>query len=180
MTQPGYTFVLVGACAMSLGCKLRTDIRRRLINKFDRSGLMPEAENQICAALIGPNAYKSGEPYEFDSPGLVETANADTNRTPNAFGVIGLNVPAPGGFFAAPKRTTKLPPKPTDAELESMFPGELCAGCGAKEGEEGGALLACGKCKTRKYCGKECQKQHWKLHKALCEGPEGNKENIMQ
>lgn len=28
--------------------------------------------------------------------------------------------------------------------------------------------MACGKCKDRKYCSKQCQKHHWKKHRMVC------------
>lgn len=38
-----------------------------------------------------------------------------------------------------------------------------CVKCGKKDN-----LMACAKCKTTQYCGRECQKADWKLHKVLC------------
>ena len=36
-------------------------------------------------------------------------------------------------------------------------------GCGV-----GAALLQCSQCKTTRYCSKECQRLHWKVHKPAC------------
>jgi hypothetical protein len=33
-------------------------------------------------------------------------------------------------------------------------------------------LLTCGKCGSVSYCNKECQKKHWKQHKAVCQAAE--------
>lgn len=41
-----------------------------------------------------------------------------------------------------------------------------CANCG--KGPESGKLMACGKCKTVKYCGRDCQVANFKEHKTLC------------
>jgi len=42
-----------------------------------------------------------------------------------------------------------------------------CATCGEKE-EFIGLLLACGGCRSKHYCTKECQKKDWKSHKKVC------------
>lgn len=41
-------------------------------------------------------------------------------------------------------------------------------GCKVWGNMAGAKLLRCGKCGFAKYCGKECQKTDWKLHKKLC------------
>lgn len=33
-------------------------------------------------------------------------------------------------------------------------------------------LLRCGRCKTIRYCSKECQSKHWRIHKDMCRPPE--------
>ena len=42
-----------------------------------------------------------------------------------------------------------------------------CAGCEKKE-EFRGDFNLCARCKKVAYCGKECQKAHWKTHKQRC------------
>ena len=39
----------------------------------------------------------------------------------------------------------------------------ICAGCGIPN-----ASSACGKCRTVRYCTKECQLHHWSIHKPIC------------
>ena len=44
-----------------------------------------------------------------------------------------------------------------------------CVACGAASGSGGTALKSCDRCKRVSYCGKECQRAHWKAgHKAAC------------
>ena len=44
----------------------------------------------------------------------------------------------------------------------SSLPSKLCASCGAE------ANSYCGKCRSVCYCGRECQTNHWKIHKPTC------------
>jgi hypothetical protein len=44
---------------------------------------------------------------------------------------------------------------------------ERCASCGV-EGSGDKKLLRCGACGSVSYCGPDCQKQHWKVHKTTC------------
>ncbi|KAF3942450.1 hypothetical protein ABW19_dt0209667 [Dactylella cylindrospora] len=61
------------------------------------------------------------------------------------------------------------------ADQKHEFPGSqskqatpgTCAVCSKREGA-GISLLKCGRCKNREYCGKECQKKDWKVHKDSC------------
>lgn len=48
--------------------------------------------------------------------------------------------------------------------------GPSCGTCGNIFGEEGKGLLACSRCKIRRYCGTDCQKEDWKIHKVVCGG----------
>lgn len=43
-----------------------------------------------------------------------------------------------------------------------------CSSCGKSSAALPHPLLVCGGCKKARYCSKDCQKQDWKIHKALC------------
>lgn len=49
-------------------------------------------------------------------------------------------------------------------ELAALPPSNGCASCG----KESARLMACGRCKAVKYCGRDCQIAHFKEHKTLC------------
>jgi MYND finger len=44
---------------------------------------------------------------------------------------------------------------------------KYCSGCFLEE-TTSGAFKVCAKCKAVSYCGKNCQTQHWRLHKKVC------------
>ena len=48
-----------------------------------------------------------------------------------------------------------------------------CANCGIYEGVDGSQLSSCARCHAVKYCGIECQRQHWRSggHKKFCLTP---------
>lgn len=48
-----------------------------------------------------------------------------------------------------------------------------CAHCGTTE-----HLVRCSRCEVTAYCGKECQKKHWKKHKKVCKEPNNERFNI--
>ena len=52
---------------------------------------------------------------------------------------------------------------PQSTSPPSSLPSKLCASCGAEA-----ANSYCGKCRSVCYCGKECQTNHWKIHKPTC------------
>ncbi|KAI4644745.1 uncharacterized protein J4E78_009564 [Alternaria triticimaculans] len=166
--DPTYVYVLLGACAMTLGCKLPAAYITMLKKVYTEGGLMPAAQGQMKKALFGPNGYKNGVPYDFKSKSITEEANARPSEPANGMGFQMMNVPGPGGLFSTgmTDSSTSLVVK----ELREQFnKPDLCGGCGVKARAGGDALLSCAKCKNRKYCSTECQKKHWKVHKKVCE-----------
>ena len=84
--------------------------------------------------------------------------------------------PKPAGAKA------KAAPEDDDADLDAVLDAAIraneavagspaalrlveytCGGCGA-----GQPPLKCGGCAVVRYCGEQCQKAHWSVHKARC------------
>lgn len=168
--DPCYGYVLLGACAMTLGCTLPDSYIDMLKIVYTEGGLMPEALKQMHKALFGPDGYKNGAPYDFESKDLVETANAmvdDSDDKSNGLGYKMLNVMSPGGIFntGMGNSTDSIIMKELRSKLHNP---DACAECSARHGQDGTELLQCSRCKDRKYCSSACQKKHWKIHKKLC------------
>jgi hypothetical protein len=137
----GYQFMLLGACAMTLGCKLECDFKELLIKRYRTSGLMRDALYMMQLALgDGPDRYKD-TPYDFWSKGLVgadpEEYEEDETAKPPFIG-------------------------------RKVWPTDVCGGCGAEDRLDGEPLLACGKCKRQKYCSRVCQQARFEQHKRVC------------
>lgn len=49
---------------------------------------------------------------------------------------------------------------------KEMQQNRKCAGCNVEEGNE--KFKPCAKCRSVLYCGRACQKKHWKQHKKFC------------
>lgn len=181
--NPGYKLVLIGACAMMMGCTLKNEFIECLRNVFLKVGLMRDALKQVDTALNGPHGFTNGEPYYWGPFGVHDKVKDPQNDRFNPNSMF-INVPAPGpGFFVKPD-TSALENK-IKARMEIIKqekPDDVCGGCGGTQGKEGQALLTCAKCKTRKYCTKECQKGHWATHKQLCAKLPGDRsnDNVMQ
>lgn len=101
LQDPCYVYLLLGACAMTLGCRLPEPYTAMLKMVYTEGGLMPDALKQMRKALFGPNGYNNGIPYDFESKDRLETANSmvQQDEKPNKFGIFGMNVPSPGGLF---------------------------------------------------------------------------------
>lgn len=175
MRGPCYTYILLGACAMELGCHLPESFLDMLKIVYTEGGFLAEALEQLHKALFGPDGFKNGQPYDFESKGLIDTMSDAMSS--DAMG-------GPGSMFG-PSRSNSIDPtilkelrdKSGTNSVYSTILKELrdkrhnpgvCAECSASHGEGGSALLLCARCKDRKYCSSVCQKKHWKIHKKLC------------
>jgi hypothetical protein len=76
LQDPCYVYVLLGACAMTLGYPLPQGYIATLKKVYTEGGLMPDALKQMKKALAGPGGYRNGEAYDFESKDLIETANS--------------------------------------------------------------------------------------------------------
>ena len=65
----------------------------------------------------------------------------------------------------------KIQGSPSDfmgsADAQKRVALQVCAKCGAKEAAMA-QFKKCTMCKVTFYCGRECQKAHWKVHKKTC------------
>lgn len=187
LKRPGYVVVLLGACAMSLGCSLPTDFFEHLRATYAHStrvGLMRDAASQMSKALFGPGGYTNGIPYDFGNKGFDATVASGGPPLADRYFESMLNVPSPSGvlpqeLLAQALVMGKCPGfKVTEQYLREKFEmskgekkaygDDQCGWCGVKEGPEGKVLMQCVRCKGRRYCGKDCQKKDWPEHKAGC------------
>jgi hypothetical protein len=168
--DPCYEYVLLGACAMTLGCQLPDRCLAMLKIVYTEFSVMPDALKQMRKALLGPDAYKNGEPYDFESKSLIETANSapkERDDDSNGRGYVMMNVIPPGGFFSTGVGNSAK--SAVIKELRDRFHNpNVCASCSARRGKDGSELLRCAKCKDRRYCSADCQKKHWSIHKKVC------------
>jgi hypothetical protein len=63
-------------------------------------------------------------------------------------------------------------PKDLSTKLAGLTVGDGCRVCKCSVSKTGGALLTCGRCQKARYCSRECQRMHWKTHKAECAAPD--------
>jgi hypothetical protein len=97
-SDPCYMYILLSACAMTLGCQLPASCIAMLKKVYTEGGLNPDAQRQMNKALFGPGSYKNGEPYNFESKSLLEEVNSKPDK-PNDGGFGLINVPNLGGIF---------------------------------------------------------------------------------
>lgn len=173
-----YTFVLLGACAMTLGCSIPPRFKTQIQKHFLHVGMLECPERQMFKALNGPDGYQEGVPYVFKEPADVTAAyKAEMAAKEASGGIVMMNVPAPFGLFPRPPPKNKTLRTEMD---EAKYGAKACGGCGAHEKEDGSTLLRCGKCKKRGYCSVNCQKEHWGLHKKVCKAaPAGGDDNMV-
>jgi hypothetical protein len=163
-----YVYVLLGACAMTLGCRLPESYLNMLKKVYTEGGLMPGALKQMHKALFGPDGFQNGVPYDFESKGLLETMNSEEDTKPKQSGFSMMNVMGPGGLFNTGMGDSTSSVVIKELRNQHNNP-DVCGGCGIKDGQDGKGLMQCSRCKARKYCGPECQKKSWKVHKKVCE-----------
>lgn len=168
--DPCYEYALLGACAMSLGCQLPESFLDMLKIICNECSVMSKSLKQMRKALFGPGGFKNGEPYDFESKDLLQTANAtlqDNDDDSDSLEYDGLGGMPPVSLLSTVGGISAK--SAIFKELRSKFHNpNVCAACSNSQGKDGGELLQCARCKDRKYCSTACQKEHWKVHKKLC------------
>ncbi|KAJ6783237.1 hypothetical protein PWT90_01155 [Aphanocladium album] len=81
----------------------------------------------------------------------------------------GSNAWAAAQVSVSEQQILKLAEKKAENLMQAVGRGgssdKQCANCAKDDGAQ---LMACGRCKTVKYCGRPCQVAHFKTHKAAC------------
>lgn len=165
--QGQYGLVLVGYCAMQLGCVLPRGFLASLkanLHVF-RDTLFPAGMEQMRKAC---EDYIDGKPFDFPSFDDVENlmaqvVSASDPETP------GLETVPPGSSTASASSGQQADASFCVVEYCFWFPPGTCANCGSPRGFGNLALKRCKGCKDTLYCFEGCQKWHWSRHKRHCE-----------
>ncbi|KAF8956236.1 hypothetical protein BDZ97DRAFT_1852863 [Flammula alnicola] len=85
------------------------------------------------------------------------------------------------GFFSSKKKEVAANDKDRDASSQAARTRVVGAKCGnpecyARQSEV--TLKACSRCKSMRYCSRECQAAHWKSHKDWCNNNIGHVEEL--
>jgi hypothetical protein len=74
-----------------------------------------------------------------------------------------------GGAFTPASRDAPAPAVPA-RDTRELLRG-VCCGCGAEDPHN--RMRKCARCRAARYCTPECQRSHWKVHRAECRADSG-------
>ena len=174
----GYVPIILGACAMSHGCRTLYDApgygmffnkyKDMLIGIFESAPLMDAAREQMKRALIGPDGFQPGTAIDFAHFARPPNHSPAKNDDP----CIGLMIGGvPAGYNSKYEHGTGLMHTIGPCVKGDMtYPNDekLCGGC-EKHPEKS---QLCSRCKDQVYCNRTCQRKDFRRHKAVCRTPE--------
>lgn len=106
----------------------------------------------------------TGMDQRFDPTGQQRAYSHRMNVSTMAFIREVIKMAVPPEYLAA-KRVRIM-----GADKEARVLQKVCVVCDKVKGK----LMCCGKCQSRYFCSRECQKTDWKTHKKECTVPAGN------
>jgi hypothetical protein len=179
-TCGGFVPVILGACAMSHGCRsLYTSpgyevffktYKDMLIGILTTAPLMDAAKEQMKKALLGPDGFEPGTPIDFKR--FARPNDYVPRSTEDACTSMMLGG-APSGYMPAFEKAggdddTFFDVGPcVRKDMHYSIDATHCGGCLAEH-----ATLICAKCRNQVYCSKTCQRKDFKRHKNCCRTPE--------
>jgi hypothetical protein len=98
-SRKGYEYVLIGACAMTLGCIIPESVKEGMKERYASMDFIRDALNLIKPAPYRPRSDVAGQMYDFGSQGLEEIL-----YTLPKDGPILIDVEEPGNPQSAPMR----------------------------------------------------------------------------
>jgi len=175
----GYVPAILGACAMSHGCRTLYDApgyhmffkkyKEVLIGIFETAPFMDAAKEQMKKALLGPDGFHPGTAIDFAHFARPPNYSPPSDNDPCIAMMIG-GVPA--GYKTKYQHGTGQVMHVTGpcsgADLEYSNDKKLCGGCEMYHGKS----LLCSRCKDQVYCSKACQRKDFSRHKVVCRTPE--------
>ena len=177
-TCHGYVPVILGACAMSHGCRtLYTapgyhmyfkTYKEMLVGIFETAPLMDAAKEQMKRALTGPDGFKPGMAIDFGH--FARPAGYSPNVDDPCMGLMLGGIPAgyQPKFQPAPGGGQGMIGPCGKEDMEYSADKTVCGGCETSNNK----LLTCARCKDQGYCSKDCQRKDFSRHKAVCRTPE--------
>ncbi|KPI41932.1 uncharacterized protein AB675_5682 [Cyphellophora attinorum] len=164
------------AKAVMVGARIRNKQLEWLKANYKKAGLCKEGIEQMEKALADyPN---DGTPYHLIEPDRTDHDiyhAFEEARAKIMGGNTRLDYPAPRYFeidvpTQDPLKASKVKERRAKGE-PTWFPGgpvlRECGKCGVLH-HHVEKLSACSACKKILYCGKDCQRAHWKVHKKHC------------
>lgn len=178
----GYVPVILGACAMSHGCRTLYNApgyrmffktyKDMLNSTCETAPLMDAAKEQMKKALVGPNGFEPGVAIDFAHYARPEDYSPCDNNHPCIAMLIGGT---PAGYKSKYKHGTgqvmHVIGPCSKEDMEYSEDKKLCGGCEMYHGKS----LVCSRCKDQVYCSKSCQRQDFGRHKVVCRTPEDAK-----
>jgi hypothetical protein len=177
-----YVPVILGACAMSHGCRTLYDApgyrmffnkyKEVLIGIFESAPFMDAAKEQMKKALLGPEGFQPGIAIDFAR--FARPPNHSPPKEDNS--CIGLMI---GGIPAGYKskythgdgKIMHMIGPCSKGDMGYSDDKKLCGGCEMYHGKS----LVCSRCKDQVYCSKACQRKDFSRHKVACRTPEDAK-----
>ncbi len=140
------------------------------------AGFVPLLQTQLLPALdaepIGPLGCLTfgGSSSSAGSPALAAVAALYGGALPTGPVPVARGLDPGGRGAAAFTPASRDAPMPgASREDTRALLRAVCAGCGALDA--GSAMRKCSRCLGARYCGAECQRAHWKVHKKTCAPP---------
>ena len=123
----------------------------------------------LCVCSIAPTGTRAAKStMTVVHPPLINTVLCVVNTVHAQFEHLGV--------LGSAKLKTALELEPRRAEMAAPASGtkdarkaaRVCAAVGCTADSIMGKMMTCARCQNAHYCGVECQKKHWKVHKKAC------------